>query len=213
MTALWRCVKYDPLLKHLFVRKQQNGCGKNLSNLKNYKRTMCSSYHRNFKTIIQEKCAKYNTHWEEAVLAIATFEESWVVSFRTFKWLGWVCFGVVGSWCWLGLFQLLLWLVPSSVPCGAGSGARGFIMVCSWSSVFFLFFFFLCGHKGPPAGKMPWGWSSVSFFQCEELYFACCMIIMFVDYLFAYGDELITSIYFQKQEAHALEKASYLKCH
>ena len=126
---------------------------------------------------------------------------------------GWVCFGVVGSWCWLGLFQLLLWLVPSSVPCGAGSGARGFIMVCSWSSVFFLFFFFLCGHKGPPAAKMPWGWSSVSFFQCEELYFACCMIIMFVDYLFAYGDELITSIYFQKQEAHALEKASYLKCH
>ena len=76
MTALWRCVKYDPLLKHLFVRKQQNGCGKNLSNLKNYKRTMCSSYHRNFKTIIEEKCAKYNTHWGEAVLAIATFEKS-----------------------------------------------------------------------------------------------------------------------------------------
>ena len=54
---------------------------------------------------------------------------------------------------------------------------------------------------------------SISFFQCEELYLCCCMIIMFVDYLFAYGDELITSIYFRKQEAHALEKASYLKCH
>ena len=131
MAALWRCVKYDPLLKHLFVRKQQNGCGKNLSNLKNYKRTMCSSYHINFKTIIEEKCAKYNTHWEEAVLAIATFEESWVVSFRAFKWLGGFICVWVGVFRGCGIMMLVGTISAGPMACSFQCPLRGGLR-CAW---------------------------------------------------------------------------------
>ena len=139
MTALWRCVKYDPLLKHLFVRKQQNGCGKNLSNLKNYKRTIARVITEILKQSLK-KSAPNTIHTGGKLFSqLPLLKNRELFLFGHLSGLGdlfafgWVCFGVVGSWCWLGLFQLVLWLVPSGVPCRAGSGACGFIMVGSWS--------------------------------------------------------------------------------
>ena len=131
------------------------------------------SYHRNFKIIIQEKCAKYNTHWEEAVLAIATFEESWVVSFRTFKWLGGFICVWVGVFWGCGIMMLVGTISAAPMACSFQCPLRGGLR-CAWVhyGLFMVirFFFFSCvGTKAPPAAKMPWGWSSVSFFQCEKL--------------------------------------------